>query len=35
VRAGDLARVALPNGEIRVLSVLGVERGSDATAEAA
>jgi transcription elongation factor GreA len=35
VRAGDVARVALPSGEIRVLSVLGVVPRSDATAEAA
>ena len=39
VRAGDVARVALPSGEIRVLSVLGIVPSSqttrDATAEAA
>jgi len=35
VRAGDVARVALPSGEIRVLRVLRVVRRSDATAEAA
>jgi transcription elongation factor GreA len=35
VRAGDVARVALPSGEIRVLSVLDVVPRSDATAEAA
>ena len=39
VRAGDVARVALPSGEIRVLSVLDVVPSSqttrDATAEAA
>jgi len=35
VRAGDVARVALPSGEIRVLSVLVVVSASDATAEAA
>ena len=35
VRAGDVARVALPSGEIRVLSVLAVVPRSDATAEAA
>ncbi|HKG66192.1 MAG TPA: GreA/GreB family elongation factor [Solirubrobacteraceae bacterium] len=35
VRAGDVARVALPSGEIRVLSVLDVVRRPDATAEAA
>ncbi len=39
VRAGDVARVALPSGEIRVLSVLGVVPSSqtsrDATAAAA
>ena len=35
VGAGDVARVALPSGEIRVLSVLDVLRRPDATAEAA
>ena len=39
VRAGDVARVALPSGEIRMLSVLGVvpsaQTTRDATAEAA
>lgn len=35
VGAGDVARVALPSGEIRVLSVLEVVPRSDATAEAA
>jgi transcription elongation factor GreA len=35
VRAGDLARVALPGGGIRVLSVLGVRAAPQATAEAA
>lgn len=35
VRAGDVARVALPSGGIRVLSVLGVVGRSEATAEAA
>ena len=35
VRAGDVARVALPSGEIRVLSVLNVVARSDAKAEAA
>jgi transcription elongation factor GreA len=34
-RAGDVARVALPSGEIRVLSVLGVASATDTTAEAA
>jgi transcription elongation GreA/GreB family factor len=31
VRAGDAARVALPSGEIRVLSVLGVVPSSQTT----
>ena len=35
VRVGDVARVALPSGEIRELSVLGVVTPSDASAEAA
>jgi transcription elongation factor GreA len=35
VRAGDVARVALPSGAIRVLAVLNVMRRSDAEAEAA
>ena len=35
VRAGDVARVALPSGEIRVLSVLNVVPSSNAMAEAA
>lgn len=35
VRAGDVARVALPSGGMRVLSVLDVRTRSDATAEAA
>jgi transcription elongation GreA/GreB family factor len=35
VRAGDVARVALPSGEIRVLSVLDVARRPEAAAEAA
>lgn len=35
VRTGDVARVALPSGEIRVLSVLNVVPRSDAKAEAA
>jgi transcription elongation factor GreA len=35
VRAGDVARVALPSGEIRVLTVLHVVRRADAAAEAA
>jgi transcription elongation factor GreA len=35
VRAGDVARVALPSGKIRTLSVLDVVAGSTATAEAA
>jgi transcription elongation factor GreA len=35
VRAGDVARVALPSGEIRVLSVLDVVPRPHATAEAA
>jgi transcription elongation factor GreA len=35
VRAGDVARVALPSGEVRLLSVLDVVPRSDATAEAA
>jgi transcription elongation factor GreA len=35
VRAGDVARVALPSGEIRVLSVLSVLPRRDAEAEAA
>ena len=35
VRAGDVARVALPSGEIRVLSVLTVLQRSDGKAEAA
>jgi len=35
VRAGDVARVALPSGAIRVLSVLDVVRRPEAAAEAA
>jgi transcription elongation factor GreA len=35
VRAGDVARVALPSGKIRTFSVLGVASGSTATAKAA
>jgi transcription elongation factor GreA len=35
VRAGDVARVALPSGEIRVLSVLDVAPAPKAAAEAA
>jgi transcription elongation factor GreA len=35
VRAGDVARVALPNGEIRVLTVRGVVPSSQTTRDAA
>jgi transcription elongation GreA/GreB family factor len=35
VRSGDVARVALPSGEIRELSVVDVVTGADAQAEAA